>query len=179
MFAQFARWFAPEPMLDQSHRLYIALVEQARQPIFYERLAVPDTLDGRFDMILLHLYLITTRLKEESSPECALAIQQLTDIFFNDMDRSLREIGVGDMSVGKKVKKMANAYNGRLTAYGAAIGSPASLTDTLRRNVYGTIESTDNGAPQLAAYVIATRSCLSDQPAVNLLSANITWPEIA
>lgn len=166
-------------MLDQSHRLYIALVNQARQPNFYARLEVPDTLDGRFDMILLHLYMVTSRLKADETSECHVMAQQLADIFFNDMDRSLREIGVGDMSVGKKVKKMADAYHGRLTVYAEVLESPQKLTDALRRNVYGTAEPQQGSVEALAAYVSLARQSLAQQPAASLMDANLHWPEIA
>ena len=83
--------------------VYDAIVASARQPRFYADLGVPDTLDGRFDMIVLHLFLVLDRMKGEDEK----FRQNLTDYFFMDMDRSLREIGVGDLSVGKKVRKMA------------------------------------------------------------------------
>jgi cytochrome b pre-mRNA-processing protein 3 len=99
-------------------------VAAARQEVFYARWAVPDTVDGRFDMIALHLFLVLERLKGEGQAVEDFR-QVLTDTFFQDMDRSLREMGVGDISVGKKVRKMAEAFYGRVQAYAAALSSMA------------------------------------------------------
>ncbi len=93
---------------DASQVLYERIVAAARQEVFYAQWAVPDTVDGRFDMIALHLFLVLDRLKGEG-PAVEAFRQVLTDTFFQDMDRSLREMGVGDISVGKKVRKMAEA----------------------------------------------------------------------
>ena len=92
----------------------------ARHPVAYAEWGVPDTLDGRFDMITLHTFLVLDRLKGEDRA----FRQELVDEFFRDMDRSLREMGVGDLSVGKKVRKMAEVFYGRLAAYDKALAGP-------------------------------------------------------
>ena len=97
--------------------LYEAIVAAARHPVAYAEWGVPDTLDGRFDMITLHMFLVLDRLKGEDRA----FRQELVDEFFRDMDRSLRELGVGDLSVGKKVRKMAEVFYGRLAAYDRAL----------------------------------------------------------
>jgi cytochrome b pre-mRNA-processing protein 3 len=96
-------------------RLYGAAVAQARNPAFYVECRVPDTLDGRFDLIVLHLCLLIRRLRREGETGATLA-QALFDTTFDDMDRSLREMGVGDLGVGRRVKAMASAFYGRATA---------------------------------------------------------------
>mgnify|MGYP000411422531 CR=1 FL=1 len=126
----FNRPLAPE------RRCYEAIVAAARHPAFYARWQVADTLDGRFDMVALHTYLILDRLKGVE-PEFR---QALVDEFFRDMDRSLRELGVGDVSVGKKVRKMAEVFYGRITAYDAALAGPETqLVDAVARKAPGLV----------------------------------------
>jgi cytochrome b pre-mRNA-processing protein 3 len=119
------------------YELYCAAVAAAREPFFYASLAVPDTLDGRFDLVGLHVYLLIRRLRRLPPPDDALA-QAVFDAMFSDMDVTLREIGVGDMSVGKKVKAMWEAFHGRSVAYenGLADADPAPLEQALARNVW-------------------------------------------
>jgi cytochrome b pre-mRNA-processing protein 3 len=114
--------------------LYGQIVAAARQPKFYADWAVPDTVDGRFDMIALHMFATLNRLKDE--PGNALS-QALVDVFFGDMDSSLREMGVGDLTVGKKVRKIAESFYGRMDAYRQALDdSSQTLTNAIARNVY-------------------------------------------
>lgn len=129
--------------------LYEAAVAAARDPAFYERLGVPDTLDGRFDMVGLHTFLVIRRLTRDSGPGPALA-QALFDTMFRDMDANLREIGVGDLSVKKKMKQMWEAFHGRAAAYEAALADadPAALPAALARNVW-------RGGPAPAAKSLA------------------------
>src|SRR5579885_2019728 len=97
--------------------LYRAVVAQARAPAFYVAYGVPDTLDGRFDLIALHMFLVLHRLKSDT--DASTVSQALFDIMFDDMDRSLREMGVGDLGVGRRVRAMAEALYGRMAAYEA------------------------------------------------------------
>jgi len=135
--------------------LYAACVAASRQPVFYARLGVPDMVDGRFDMLLLHVFLVIRRLSHLSVK------QKLFDMMFADMDRSLREMGVGDMSIGKKIKPMLSGFYGRAEAYEKALAAPddAALVAALARNIYGR-ESAD-GAMVLAHYVRASVALLA------------------
>lgn len=154
--------------------LYSAIVTAARQPRFYAEWAVPDTVDGRFDMIVLHLFLVLNRLR--TGKEHERLSQDLTDAFFDDMDRSLREMGVGDLSVGKKVRKMAEACYGRLTAYGKAIaGNDGELEQTVARNVYAGGANGEDVA-KLSAWVREARAMLGEQPAERIATGVIQWP---
>lgn len=140
-----------------AHALYVTVIEQSRRPDFYTRFAVPDTLDGRFDLIVVHAFLVMRRLKavEGGRAEEARAVSQaLFDLMFDDMDQNLREMGVGDMSVGKKVKAMARAFYGRVAAYEDGLNQ-GGLADALSRNLYGSLENPPAAAlPGLmAAYV--------------------------
>src|SRR5687767_10591046 len=98
--------------------LYAAAVAQARQPAFYVALGVPDTLEGRFELIVLHVHLLCRRLGALGESGAALA-QALFDCMFRDMDRNLRELGVGDPSLPRRIKAMLEAYYGRIKAYDA------------------------------------------------------------
>ncbi len=145
--------------LDRADRLYGCVVAQARLPAFYRDHGVPDTLDGRFDMICLHVVLVLRRLRREGRRGGKLG-QALLDVMIDDMDQSLREMGVGDLGVGRRVKEMAKAYYGRAAAYEAALdAADGSLADALRRNLYGT---TDAGPEQLAAMAAYTRDAAAD-----------------
>ncbi len=138
--------FKPRSENKTARRLYDHAVVAARTPGFYTDLAVPDTLDGRFELIALHVFTLIFRLKNETGAyqkEADRLAQALFDVMFRDMDRSLREMGVGDLGVPRRVKTMMRAMNGRCHAYTQAIGA-GDLTSALRRNVYGTVESVDH-----------------------------------
>ncbi len=117
--------------------LYARAVAAARDPHLYTAVGAPDTLDGRFDLVALHVCLVIRRLQRQPPPGPALA-QAVFDAMFNDMDVALREMGVGDLSVGKKVKVMWEALHGRAIAYGRALdaGDSAALRAALARNVW-------------------------------------------
>jgi cytochrome b pre-mRNA-processing protein 3 len=150
--------------------LYDAIVAAARQPIFYEKWGVPDTLDGRFDVIVLHMFLVLERLKGGAEETRA----NLIDYFFLDMDRSLREMGVGDVSVGKKVRKMAEAFYGRLTAYSDAVGkSEEALITSLTRNLYAGQEA--EHVADVAAWVAAARRLLAAQMPESILGGDVKF----
>jgi cytochrome b pre-mRNA-processing protein 3 len=144
--------------------LYVAVVAQARRPEFYLRLGVPDTVDGRFDLICLHAFLLLRRLKA-SGRELAGLSQAVFDIMFADMDQNLRELGVGDMTIGRKVKTMAKAFYGRIAAYeeGLAASGPAVLDDALRRNLFRKAAPADAAVTTLATYVRRAAADLSVQ----------------
>jgi cytochrome b pre-mRNA-processing protein 3 len=125
---------------DPSEALYAAIVAAARQPRFYAEWRVPDTMDGRFDILVLHMFLALERLRGETSTS---ELQQaLTDRFFAQMDAALREAGVGDLAVGKKVRKMAEAFYGRAKAYRMGLAQQdKDLEQALARNVYAGTDS--------------------------------------
>lgn len=145
--------------------LYGSAVAAARDPALYTAFRVPDTLDGRFDMIGLHAFLLIHRLTGEAEPGPALA-QAIFDAMFSDMDVNLREMGVGDLSVGKKVKAMWEAFHGRSAAYASALRAhdAAGMEAALRRNVWRK-DPPEEGAPAaLATLTLAQHACLAGQP---------------
>lgn len=145
--------------LQPERTVYEAIVAAARHPLFYAEWGVSDNLDGRFDMITLHAFLVLDRLKGVEQP----FRQNLVDELFSDMDRSLREMGVGDLSVGKKVRKMAEVFYGRIGAYDKALQtSRDDLEAAIARNVFPDGPAGDN-ASKLAGYVLDQRLHLAGQ----------------
>ncbi len=156
--------------------LYCRLVERARSPVFYRDLGVPDSLDGRFELIVLHLFLVLHRLKQ-NHPDGAHLAQTLHDYFFDDMDRSLREMGAGDLGVGKKVKRMAEAFHGRIESYDQALGAaPGGLEVALRRNLYGTMEQpAARWISAMTVYVQGASASLSALPLQAIEGGNLDF----
>jgi cytochrome b pre-mRNA-processing protein 3 len=142
--------------------LETALVARARAPVFFAALSVPDTIDGRFDLMTLHAWLVLARLKELGEVQVA---QALTDAVFVGFDEALRDLGAGDMGIGRRLKAMANAFYGRLSAYDAA-ADEAGMANALKRNVYRGVAGFDDEARALANYVFSARNSLkhSDLP---------------
>lgn len=137
--------------------IYGMIVAQAREPAFYADLNVPDKVNGRLDMIILHLWLVLRRLRQETAGG-ALS-QALFDHFCRDMDDNLREMGVGDLTVPKRMQAFGEAFYGRSTAYDLAIETGAdALAQALLRNVLD--GEHPNSAGRLADYVLATASAL-------------------
>ena len=154
---------------------YRRVVEQARQPIFFTDYGVPDTLDGRFELICLHAFLYLHRLKGEPPPATRLC-QSFFDEMFADFDRALREMGTGDLSVGKHVKRMARAFYGRIRAYEEGLaGNELALGAALARNVFGTVSESTRFAEFMAHYVRSTVRELQRQPVAELLAGRILF----
>lgn len=128
--------FSAPAYQQESHTLYLRVVEQSRKPVFYTNYAVPDTLDGRFDTITLHMFLLVDRLKKIGTPDALALLRAVSEIFFADMDRSLREMGSTDTGVGKRIKKMSQAFYGRLLAYQTAGNDMAKMQESILRNLY-------------------------------------------
>jgi cytochrome b pre-mRNA-processing protein 3 len=137
-------------------RLETQLVARARDPYFFRTLIVPDTVDGRFDLVTLHGWLVLERLKGAGMDAAA---QALTDILFIGFDEALREQGIGDMGMGRRMKAFANAFFGRLSAYGGARDEGA-LGEALAKNVWRGAP-VDARARALAAYVASARIALT------------------
>lgn len=154
--------------------LYATVVAQARLPHFYAAWGVPDTLEGRFEMIALHAFLLLRRLKAERQRTAKLA-QAFFDLMFADIDRNLREMGVGDMGVGKRVKAMAQSFYGRIAAYDAGLaGGEDALGEALLRNVYRG-EAAASGHLALAAYVRRQAGHLEAQDGTGLMAGRLDF----
>lgn len=157
--------------------LYARIVAAARQPVPYSHWEVPDTPLGRFEMVGLHVYLVLRRLKGEGEGADALG-QELADTFFSDMDHSLRELGIGDLGIPKRIKKLARMFYGRTKSYDEALdkADADALAAALRRNV-----RPDAGewpeASALALYVMAAETSLAGQDLAALLGGEVSFPE--
>lgn len=162
---------------NAEHKVYCEIVAQARQPVFYTDFLVPDTIDGRFDLIVAHAVLFFRRLRSEGA-EVAEFSQTVFDLFFEDMDASLREMGVSDTRVPKKVKVMGEAFYGRADAYVPAVeeGNAEGLAEALGRNIF-----TDHSEPvaqmRLARYMLQVAQDLDAQPAEDLMRGEVRWPD--
>jgi cytochrome b pre-mRNA-processing protein 3 len=162
---------------EVAQKLYRDLVKQARMPVFYRELGVTDTPEGRFEMVGLHVALLVRRLRAAGAPGQALA-QELFDLMFADMDESLRHLGVGDLAVGKQIKRLAGHFYARLRALDGALGPvPAiPLAPMLRTNVYhgGPPPGADQVAA-LAGYLVAAEHRLCGQTLEDLLAGRARW----
>lgn len=166
------RFFRRQPAPDPAP-LYSAIVAQARHPVFYERLGVPDTLDGRFDLLVLHLTAVLDRLRNADRSTSPFG-QLLFDWFITDMDRSLREMGVGDLSVPKKMKTIGQSFYGRYQAYTHA-GDRDDLAGAIRRNLF-TGDGPQDVCRALADYFGALQDVLGELSDADIEAARIPWP---
>ena len=170
----FRKTIAPEPV----YAVYRAIVAQSRQPRFYADWSVPDTVTGRFDMISLHLALLFRRLRSDDASGKEFS-QAVFDLFFKDMDRSLREMGAGDLAVPKKIQKMGNIFFGLLAALNEAMDRQdvPALEAVLSRNVFDGVSGPHIAA--LAQYLLAEDARLSAQPTAAITSGSIAFEAAA
>jgi cytochrome b pre-mRNA-processing protein 3 len=175
-----AWFFARKPRIGDAHyALYAAIVAQSRQAFLYADWGVPDTLTGRFDMVSLHLALVLRRLQAEGV-RCRDFSQGLFDLFFKDMDRTLREMGVGDISVPKRIEKMGSLFYGLVEGLGQALdatGDATALEAFVVRDVLS--DEAITHAPELAAYVRRLADRLATLPAETLMAGELHWTEAA
>jgi cytochrome b pre-mRNA-processing protein 3 len=157
--------------------IYGMIVAQAREPLFYQDLGVPDTLDGRFDMVVLHLWMVLRRLQrfEDGS---SLA-QSLFDHFCSDMDHNLRELGTGDLAVPRRMREFGEAFYGRSAAYDLALAAAGEgpLAQALCRNIFSGRDA--DKARLLAAYVERTLAALAAADQATLSGACWQFPSPA
>jgi cytochrome b pre-mRNA-processing protein 3 len=158
-------------------RLYGAIVAHARLPVFYRALAVPDTIEGRFDLLVLHVHLLFRRLAGANDAQRA-AGQAVFDRFILDMDDSLRELGVGDLTVPKLMRSMGEAFYGRAAVYDAAIAESGdqALGAALMRNIYSNDANAEKRALRLAGYVRRAIVTLAVQDAATIVAGDVKFP---
>ena len=167
--------FRRNPIRDAADHAYGQVVEQSRRTEFFTALGVPDTLDGRFELICLHAFLYLRRLKGEKEPAASLS-QRFFDTMFADFDRSLREIGVGDLSVGRQINRMAEAFYGRVRAYEDGLaGDDEALAGALARNLYGTAPASAELLAHVAGYVRREVASLAGQAPASLLAGTVAF----
>jgi cytochrome b pre-mRNA-processing protein 3 len=171
---------SPSPNQAVVDALYEQIVAAARQPRFYARWGVPDTPLGRFEMLSIHMIVFLHRARGGGAALEAVA-QELVDGFFTDMDHSLRELGIGDLGVPKRMKKLARMFYGRAQSYAEALeaGDRSALATALARNVAPEDPEWAGGEP-LAEYVSGAYRALCGQADAAILSGRLDFnPEIA
>lgn len=157
-----------------ARELYAAAMAQSRRPVFYADLAVPDTFDGRFELISLHAGLMVRSLAGKGGDNRKLA-QALFDEMFLNLELVCREIGVGDLAVPRHIKRMMTALKGRALTYAEAQKNQA-LPEALARNLYGTVERPDESIlSAMAAYVSELQASLDAQ---SLESGTVSFPSV-
>ena len=174
------RLFRPRAAQSAGRALYARAVEQSRSPGLYSELGAPDTAEGRFEVYSLHVVLLLDRLRAPDGVALGEAVtdvaQALFDAYLKDLDQALRELGVGDLSVGRKMRRLGEAFYGRGKSYEAAFAAlpdEEPLRALLIRTVYA--EADPSSAPGLAAYVLAQRTALAGQPVEALAAGEVAW----
>ena len=164
---------------DTISALYGMIVAQARLPCFYRDYAVADTVNGRFDLIVLHLALVLDRLAQE--PALRDLGQGVFDLFCQDMEHNLREMGIADLKVPKEMQRMGEAYYGRAQAYREALAATGglALADAIARNIYGGSPPAAAVATRLAAYTRLAVGELRAQGAAGLAAGELRLPDPA
>ena len=163
-----------QPAPASADALYGVIVQQARQPAFYVDDGVPDTVAGRFDMITLHAYIVMRRLNKLGQEGGAVS-QSLFDTMFLDMDRNMREMGVGDIVVGKRIKALAISFYGRIKAYEVGLAdSDGPLAEALDRNVFAGAAA-PGAAQALANYLRSSIASLGQIPLQELMDGRLAF----
>lgn len=165
--------FRKNTATDAVYGVYRAIVAQSRQPVFYAEWGVPDTVTGRFDMISLHMAMVFRRLRANDAAKDFS--QAVFDLFFKDMDRSLREMGAGDLGVPKKIQKMGNLFFGLLAAINEAMdrGDKEALASVFSRNIFG--DAGMDHARTLADYALELDKTLLAQPVEAITGGTVTF----
>jgi cytochrome b pre-mRNA-processing protein 3 len=167
--------FRTTPVREAAELAYGRVVAHAREPAFFTDCGVPDTVDGRFELICLHAFLYLHRLKREQ-PQAARLGQRFFDTMFGDFDRSLREMGTGDLAVGREVKRMAQAFYGRVAAYEQGLaGDDPALQAALARNLFGTAPPDPARLAAMAGYVRREAARLNREAADELVAGRLSF----
>jgi cytochrome b pre-mRNA-processing protein 3 len=168
-------FFRKDPAREAAEALYVGLVDQSRRPAFYEGFCVEDSPEGRFELLALHMYLVLRRLK--GLAEAREVSDRLVEVCFENLDDSLRELGIGDLQVGKKVRKMGEALYGRINASDAAEQDETALGEAVARNVFRSADR--NRGAALANYLRRAGGALAEQSTGRLLTGVVKFPEPA
>ena len=172
------RLFRPRQARIAGETLYAGLVDQARRPALYRDLGVADRIDARFEVYVLHLSLLLARLKGEGEAGAEIG-QAVFDTFVGALDDALRELGVGDLSVAKKMRKLGEAVYGRILGYQKAVEAQdrEALSGLLARAVFAE-ESKAEQASGLIDYTLRMDQALKDMRAEGILRGRVVWPKV-
>jgi cytochrome b pre-mRNA-processing protein 3 len=169
--------FRRRPHERTGFELYAAAVGAARTPHFYAELGVPDTTAGRFELVSLHVGLLIRRLRAATDKTADALGQAVFDAMFADMDVNLREMGIGDLSVGKRVKMLWEGFHGRATSYAEALdqGDTAALAAALERNIWVKEPAPAGAALELARHAERVSAVLAGQELPALLRGEVRF----
>lgn len=175
MFAALKQKITPDnPHEQAAQSIYASCLEQTRKPVFYKILAIDDTFEGRFDLLLVHLFCIF-HVTEDSDIDFK---QTLFDVTFADMDQTLREMGIGDMGIPKHMRRMMKAFNGRMHVYEETFDKGDDFKEALRRNLYGTKNAASNEQiDKLCSYIRLTVGALKDLPPDSILQGHFQFTD--
>ena len=162
----------PDPKLKLVP-LYNQIVAKARLPHWYVEGQVPDSIDGRFDMVAAILTLVILRLEDDKSRAQDMA--HLTEVFVDDMDGQLREVGIGDMIVGKHIGNIMGAVGGRLGAFRDALAEPAKLDNTILRNIYRSEHADPGALAHVRQALLDTERALGSQLPEMIVEGGAIW----
>src|SRR3569833_1947557 len=171
-----ARLFSPRSVVLAGLWLFVSAAAQARTSDFYAAMGAPDTVEGRFEVYTLHVALVLRRLKGQG-PQAAETAQGCFDAYVKSLDHALREMGVGDLSVGKKMRKLGEAFYGRIKNYDeafAALPDKAPLAAMIGRTVL--MGETEADPARWVGYATAAMAALDAQPLETLVQGEVTWP---
>jgi cytochrome b pre-mRNA-processing protein 3 len=163
------------PYAQGAYAAYGAILNRVRSPAFYTDFGVPDTQEARFDMLLLHLFMVMHVLLGQKTPGAESFNQALFDATFADMDQGLREVGIGDTGIPKRMKRMMKAFNGRTHAYQNAAEGTEDLADVLRRNLFSGVQNPD--VARMKNYVQRSVDLLQQQPPEEIMAGNIIFAD--
>ena len=172
------RLFRQSPAYPAGEALYREAAAKARDPDFYLRAQAPDTVEGRFELYMIHVILLAMRLRGEGR-RAQETSQVMFDAFLRGLDDAMREMGVGDLSVGKKMRKLGEAFYGRAKGYAAAVDRPDELRALVARTLFAETPEAEQRAGPVAAYVALAHSALAAQPTEALLDGRAEFPAVA
>jgi len=165
---------------NSAHKLFLSIINQSRVSTFYSEYDVEDILDGRFDLLVLHMAFVLDKLDQHKDSEGGQQIRQnLQEIMFDNLDLTLREIGVGDLGVGKKIKIMAEAFYGRMSVYKQlfSIFDLKKMSKALHRNLYREKTINHEKLIQMSHYVYDQKHHINEQSIENVISGKIDFIE--
>ncbi len=174
----FKSLFGRKATRNNAEALFATIVERTRTPLFYESFEAEDTVEGRFELLTLHAFLVLRRLKREGESTGELA-QATFDVMFENVDLNLREVGVGDIGLARRIKKMAEGFYGRVDAYEQALeaGDEKELEAALRRNLFNTKDPTDGALKAMADYMLRCDAHLAGLPMEVLVKGGALFAE--
>ena len=166
-------------IVELSNQIYKLIIKQARIKLFYTKLNIPDTIDGRFELIVLHFFFIDNALNKEVEYYDKI-YKEILEIMYKDFDMSLREMGVGDLSVGKKIYHMTEAFSGRIVAYRAASKkNKTEVIKSLKKNVYGTTKNINKDQLKiLAEYFLGSLKVINNITIDNVKKNNAIFLDL-